>query len=177
MSSIRIRGARAILAAVCAVACGKTGSDGGAAFQPLAIGASVPAYAAATLTGDTVRVGGSEEPTVLNVWATWCVACQEEMAALDSLSREFKSRGVRVIGVSVDEGGTERVRRFASTNHLGFTIAHDPAASIEQSYQVVGVPTTFVIGRDGKLLWKRTGNIVDVMGDVRSAVERSLSSP
>lgn len=177
MSSIRIRGARAILAAVCAVACGKTGSDGGAAFQPLAIGASVPAYAAATLTGDTVHVGGSEEPTVLNVWATWCVACQEEMAALDSLSREFKSRGVRVIGVSVDEGGTERVRRFASTNHLGFTIAHDPAASIEQSYQVVGVPTTFVIGRDGKLLWKRTGNIVDVMGDVRSAVERSLSSP
>jgi len=172
-----MRGARAILAAACVVACGRTGSEGGAAFQPLAIGAAVPAYAAATLTGDTVRVGGNEEPTVLNVWATWCVACQEEMAALDSLSREFKSRGVRVIGVSVDEGQTERVRRFASTNHLGFTIAHDPAASVEQSYQVVGVPTTFVIGRDGKLLWKRTGNIVDVMGDVRSAVERSLSNP
>ena len=98
-----MRGARAILAAACVVACGRTGSEGGAAFQPLAIGAAVPAYAAATLTGDTVRVGGNEEPTVLNVWATWCVACQEEMAALDSLSREFKSRGVRVIGVSVDE--------------------------------------------------------------------------
>ena len=175
MTVARVRIVRAMLVAGCVVACGKSGSEGGAAFQPLAIGASVPAYAAATLTGDTVRVGGAEEPTVLNVWATWCVACQEEMAALDSLSREFKSRGVRVIGVSVDEGETERVRRFASTNHLGFTIAHDPAASIEQSYQVVGVPTTFVIGRDGKLLWKRTGNIVDVMGDVRGAVERSIA--
>lgn len=157
--------------------CAKAGNDGGAAFQPLSIGASVPAYAAATLGGDTVRVGGSEEPTILNVWATWCVACQEEMAALDSLSREFKSRGVRVIGVSVDEGETERVRRFATTNHLGFTIAHDPAASIERSYQVVGVPTTFVVGRDGKLLWKRTGNVVDVLGDVRGAVEKALGTP
>jgi len=166
------RAVRAFVAAILVAACGKSGSEG-AAFQPLSIGASVPSYAAATLAGDTVRVGGNEEPTVLNVWATWCVACQEEMAALDSLSREFKSRGVRVIGVSVDEGETERVRRFAATNHLGFTIAHDPAASIEQSYQVVGVPTTFVIGRDGKLVWKRTGNIVDVMGDVRSAVERA----
>lgn len=166
--------ALAFLAVASALACGKTGSEGGAAFQPLSIGASVPAYAAATLTGDTVKVGGAEEPTVLNVWATWCVACQEEMAALDSLSREFKSRGVRVIGVSVDEGQTERVRRFAATNHLGFTIAHDPGASIEQLYQLVGVPTTFVIGKNGKLLWKRTGNIVDVMGDVRGAVERAI---
>lgn len=165
----------AVLAAAFALGCGKPGSEG-VAFQPLAIGAPVPAYAVATLSGDTVRVGGNEEPTVLNVWATWCVACQEEMAALDSLSREFKSRGIRVIGVSVDEGDTERVRRFAATNHLGFTIAHDPAAAIEQSYQLVGVPTTFVIGRDGKLLWKRTGNIVNVMGDVRGAMERALGT-
>jgi len=39
---------------------------------------------------------------------------------------------------------------------------------------VVGVPTTFVIGGDGKLLWKRTGNIVEVLGNVRGAVERAL---
>ncbi len=163
----------ALGAALFVAGCAKTSNDG-AAFQPLSVGTSVPTYAAATITGDTVHVGGKEEPTILNVWATWCVACQEEMAALDSLSREFKSRGVRVIGVSVDEGETERVRRFAATNHLGFTIAHDPAASIEQSYQLVGVPTTFVIGRDGKLLWKRTGNIVDVLSDVRGAVETAL---
>lgn len=155
------------------VACAKSGNEG-AAFQPLSIGAAAPAYAAATLAGDTVRVGGKEEPTILNVWATWCAACQEEMAALDSLAREFKSRGVRVIGVSVDEGEPERVRRFAASNHLGFTIAHDPSAGIEQSYQLVGVPTTFVIGRDGKLLWKRTGNIVGVLGEVRAAVEKSV---
>src|SRR4051812_24297157 len=92
-----------LVSALLSAACGKTGSDG-AAFQPLAIGGTVPQYAAATLVGDTVHIGGTEQPTVLNVWATWCVACQEEMAALDSLSREFQSRGVRVIGVSVDEG-------------------------------------------------------------------------
>ena len=66
--------ARALVVAMWVTACGKTGASD-APFQPLSVGASVPAYAAVSLAGDTVRVGGSEATTILNVWATWCVAC------------------------------------------------------------------------------------------------------
>jgi peroxiredoxin len=98
------------------------------------------------------------------------------MAALDSLNREFGPRGARVIGVSVDEGSTDRVRRFAETNHLRFAVAHDPVGDIQQSYQIVGVPTTFVIANDGRLLWRHTGNIEgrEIFTEVRAAVEKAL---
>jgi peroxiredoxin len=147
-----------------------------AAFRPLDVGAPVPAYTVRALNGDPVHVGGTEPPTVVNVWATWCTSCQEEMATLDSLRREFAARGVRVIAVSVDNGSNERVQRFADSNHLGMIVAHDPQARINRSYQVVGVPTTFVIGRDGELVWRHTGNVTDVVDEARSAIDKAIGA-
>ena len=153
----------------------KPANDSAAAFKPLDVGANVPQYAALTLAGDSVHVGGNEAPTVLNVWATWCTSCQEEMAALDSLRTQYQAKGLRVVAVSVDNGNIEKVRRFAESNHLGMTVAHDPMSSINQTFEVVGVPTTFIVSRDGKLLWRHTGNVTDVMADARAAVEKALA--
>jgi cytochrome c biogenesis protein CcmG, thiol:disulfide interchange protein DsbE len=156
-------------------ACGKSGAGDAAAFKPLDVGSSVPSYAAPTLAGDTVRIGGAESPTVLNVWATWCVSCQEEMEALDSLKREYSAKGLRVVAVSVDNGDISRVRKFAETNKLEMIVAHDPASGINQSFEVVGVPTTFIIGRDGKLLWRHTGNITEVMNEARASIAKAVA--
>jgi peroxiredoxin len=174
--SLGRRLAAASLLALFIQACEKEQRSDGAAFHPLDIGAVVPAYAVRSLSGDTIRMGGAGPPMVLNVWATWCTSCREEMSALDSLNREFGPRGARVVGVSVDEGSTDRVRRFAETNHLHFTLAHDSVGAIQQSYQIVGVPTTFVIGNDGRLLWRHTGNIEgrETFPEVRAAIEKAL---
>jgi thiol-disulfide isomerase/thioredoxin len=169
-----LRSTRVLLIALL-VACGGTKRDDGAAFKPLDIGAAVPPYAALTLAGDTVRVGGSAPPTVLNVWATWCTSCREEMEALDSLKREYEAKGVRVIAVSVDNGDISKVRRFAESNKLEMIVAHDPVSGINQSYEVMGVPTTFIIGRDGKLLWRHTGNITEVMAEARRTIAAAVS--
>lgn len=162
------------VAVLFASACASRNGDAGA-FHPLDVGGAVPAYAAPTLSGDTVRVGGVEPPTVLNVWATWCTSCQEEMDALDSLEHDYAPRGVRVVAVSIDNGSVERVRRFAESSKLQMIVAHDPANSISQSYAVMGVPTTFIIGSDGKLLWRHTGNITSVLADARGALTKALA--
>lgn len=173
----RAGSATAVLAVVACLACGGHRSDGEvAAFRPLDVGAPVPAYTTESLTGDTIRVGGREPATVLNVWATWCTSCAEEMAALDSLQHEFGRDRLRVIGVSVDNGDVERVRRFAEANHLDFIVAHDPAGDIQRTYALVGVPTTFVIAPDGTLLWRHTGNIGDTFDDARAAVRKALTA-
>ena len=163
------------LVALAAACSKKPAGESAAAFKPLDVGATVPLYAARTLTGDTVHIGGSEPATVLNVWATWCTSCQEEMAALDSLRTEYQAKGLRVVAVSVDNGAIEKVRRFAESNHLGMTVAHDPLSTINQTYEVVGVPTTFIVGRDGKLLWRHTGNVTEVMADARATIEKALA--
>jgi peroxiredoxin len=161
--------------AACTPSSGDSTGDTAGTFRPLTVGTAVPAYAAPTLTGDSVHIGGNGPATVLNVWATWCTSCQEEMEALDSLKREFGPRGVRVVAVSVDQGDVEKVRRYAESNHLTMTVAHDPASTINRAFAVVGVPTTFVIGPTGNLVWRHTGNITEVLGEARAAIDTAIA--
>ena len=115
-----------MLAAACSTPPGATRP-----FRPLVVGDRAPAYAARTLAGDSVRVGAGT-PVLLNVWATWCTSCREEMADLAALDREYAPRGVRVLAVSVDAGDGTRVRRFAEAEQLPFAVAHDPAGVVQK---------------------------------------------
>jgi len=136
-------------------------------FTPLDLGSPAPAYSAVTLDGDTVALSDfAGEVVVLNVWATWCRPCVTEMPALQRLHEQYADRGVRVVAVSVDAppgiigafgapGGD--VRKFTGELGLTFTILHDPAARIQRTYQVSGLPTTFVIDRTGVIRRKEMG--------------------
>jgi peroxiredoxin len=146
-----------------------------AAFHPLEVGDTVPSYASATLTGDTVRIAPGQPLTLVNIWATWCESCREEMADLQRLQQEFGPKGLRVIGVSVDNGDGTRVRRFAEGERLSFTIAHDPEGRIQRMYRAVGVPETYLVSRDGRLLWRQQGGLHGNPQAARASVERALA--
>jgi len=88
---------------------------------------------------------------VLNFWATWCLECRSEMAMLERLRREFSSRGLAIIGVNVREN-REAVGRYAKELGLTFPLVLDPERKITALYGVIGLPTTFVIGRDGRVI-------------------------
>ena len=124
-----------------------------ARFKPLAVGDAAPAYAATSLDGDSVSIGSLKGNVVLlNIWATWCVPCRREMPVLDSLSQVFADRGVRVIGVSVDDGGSdERVHEFVQEHGITFTIWRDPDARVSGVFNTRGVPETFLIDREGRI--------------------------
>jgi peroxiredoxin len=145
------------------------------AFRPLAPGDTVPPYAAPTLAGDTVRVAAGGPLTLVNVWATWCASCREEMADLEAVHRDYATRGVRVVAVSVDDGDPARVRRFVERAKLTMPIALDPAGAIQQAYSVVGVPETFLVGRDGRLVWRQAGGLHGAPAAARTAIDRALA--
>ena len=87
---------------------------------------------------------------LLNVWATWCDPCREEMPSIERLYRDLGPGGLRVVAVSVDDGGAESsIREFVKEYGLTFEILHDPTGRIMQTYQMVGVPGTFLIDREG----------------------------
>ena len=145
-------------------------------FSPLSDGDAAPAYAATTLEGDSVSLASLRgNVVVLNVWATWCLPCKREMPLLDSLSREFSDRGVRVIGVSVDgEGSAEMITSFVERSGIGFTILHDAAGQIQSTYKMRGVPETFLIDEKGVLRRHWIGG-VDASGvNIRDAVREIL---
>lgn len=138
------------------------------AYKRLVVGDTAPLYAAATLAGDSVHLGSANEPvTVMNVWATWCTSCREEMQDLEGLQKEYRSRGVRVLGISVDEADGVRVRKFVEREKLTFDIVHDQEGRVQGLYQVSGIPNTFIIARDGRILWKSIGNLHGVVDSLR----------
>ncbi len=158
--------------------CSKGSADSsqprGEAFRPLVVGDSAPAYVAVTLRGDTVRVGAGT-PVLLNVWATWCESCREEMSDLAALEKKYAPEHVKVVAVSVDNGDGTRVKRFAESEKLPFAVAHDPAGEVQRKFQAVGVPETYLISGDGRMLWVRRGGLAGAGPEVEAGLDSAVT--
>lgn len=86
---------------------------------------------------------------VVNFWATWCLECRQEMPALERLYRELAAQGFVIVGVNVREK-KDTAQRYAKELGLTFPLVLDPDGKINALYGVVGLPATFLIGRDGR---------------------------
>lgn len=86
---------------------------------------------------------------LVNFWASWCLECRPEMPVLEQLHRELASRGLAIIGINARES-KEAVSRYAKELGLTFRLMLDPDGKISVLYGVIGLPTTFVVGRDGR---------------------------
>ena len=128
-------------------------------FAPLDTGAVAPAFAYPTLEGDTLALADLRGSVVmLNVWATWCTPCVREMPAMQRMYAELQDEGLRIVAVSVDAPGTRRdVRSFVDELGLTFDILLDPSGGIEHAYGVTGLPTTYLIDREGHIRHKVIG--------------------
>jgi uncharacterized protein (DUF1684 family)/peroxiredoxin len=139
------------------------------------IGRTLSEYRATTLSGTSVQLGGRSGPlTLVNVWATWCISCREEMQDLAAIYHEYSPRGLRVVAVSVDAGSETLVRRFVRRESLPFPVVHDQAGTIQRQYHVVGVPTSYLVDADGRLLWQQVGGIHGNLPKVRVELEKAL---
>lgn len=88
---------------------------------------------------------------LLNLWATWCPPCREEMPALERFYREYRAQGVVVLGV--DQGEDPQVAaRYARAHGVTYPILVDEDQQYGRAYAAVGLPTTIVVGRDGRIV-------------------------
>jgi peroxiredoxin len=92
----------------------------------------------------------------LNFWATWCIPCREEMPGLEQLHQKYQSDGLAVLAIDLKESA-EQVKTFFQKHGLSFPSLLDQQGSVFRDYLVVGMPTTYLIGRDGQLLARGIG--------------------
>ncbi len=98
---------------------------------------------------------------LLNVWATWCVPCREEMPALDRLQARLGSSDFQVLPLSIDRGGLTPVREFYEELDLrALSIYVDPTGRATQDLAVFGIPSTLLIGPSGRELGRLVGPAV-----------------
>lgn len=153
------------------------GCDAAARGGPPRIGQPAPEFAAVALQGGSpVSLRSLRgRPVLLNVWATWCHPCREEMPDLERLHRERGAAGLQVVGVSIDERGQEQaISEFL--RHFGVTYAIwlDPEDRVSPTFALIGVPGTFLFDREGILRWSRMGPIQADDPGLRQAIDEVL---
>jgi cytochrome c biogenesis protein CcmG, thiol:disulfide interchange protein DsbE len=136
-------------------------------FMPVEVGTRAPDFVATDLDGQRVSLGAlTGEVVLLNIWATWCAPCREEMPSMQRLHDRFSDRGFRVVAVSIDSESGARfpggptggdVRGFVEEYGLTFDVWRDPAGEIQRIYRTTGVPESFVVDRDGSIVKKVIG--------------------
>lgn len=94
---------------------------------------------------------------LLNFWATWCVPCRQEMPAMEQLYEAYRDRGLVVVAVNFRES-TREVRSFIEELRLTFPMALDGDGVLSRRLAVRGLPVTYLLDREGRILWKAIGS-------------------
>ena len=92
----------------------------------------------------------------LNFWATWCIPCREEMPALERLHQTYQSQDLAIVSIDLKESA-DQVKAFFQKHSLSFPALLDQDGTVFRDYLVAGMPTTYLIGRDGTLLARGVG--------------------
>jgi peroxiredoxin len=109
-----------------------------------------PDWSGRAADGKTVSLSALRGSVILlNFWATWCQECRPEMPLFERMHGEFAAQGLNVIGINAREG-TVAIRGYAKELGLTFPLVLDSDGKISTTYGVIGLPTTFIIGRDGR---------------------------
>lgn len=109
--------------------------------------------------GQKVALNSLKGQVVLvNLWATWCVPCVTEMPDLDRLSREMTGKPFRVLALSQDRGGAKVVEEFFEKNGIDhLDVLLDPRGATSRLLGARGLPTSFILDGDGKVVGKVEG--------------------
>jgi thiol-disulfide isomerase/thioredoxin len=102
------------------------------------------------LSGRAFALASLQNQVVLvDFWASWCGPCRKSFPALDRLNRTYGPKGLKVVGVSLDED-PQAMARFLEAVPVSFQIARDPARRLAEQYRIVAMPTTLLLDRDGR---------------------------
>jgi peroxiredoxin len=160
---------------------GRTGSlssEQSRSEETVAAGSRAANFKLEALDGHTVSLDQLRGKVIfLNVWATWCGPCREEMPSMQTLYDDFKNnKDFVMLAVSQDTKGRSVVAPYVEKNGFHFTILLDPENKVSETYDMSGVPETFIIDRKGQIVAHHMGAFDWSRPDVRDALQQLLDS-
>jgi cytochrome c biogenesis protein CcmG/thiol:disulfide interchange protein DsbE len=138
--------------------------------------ADIAAYHAVSLDGSEVSLRDLRGQVVLlNVWTLWCLPCRSEVPTLEALHRAYQPAGLTLVGVNVDpRGDIPTIRSFIRTMGLTYRIWLDPDDGVSAHFPMPSLPATWLIGRDGRILWSRLGMVHPDDPELGAALRNAL---
>ena len=147
----------------------------------VAVGSAVPDFSAPALGGETFRLSaetGSGRVVLLNFWGLRCGACIEEIPHLNALAGKHRGK-VSVVGVNVDGAGANALREQMEKIGLSiaYTVLPDPEMRVVDMFQLAGAPLNAIVGKDGRLKYRREGFEAGDEKALEQAVVDALGTP
>ena len=119
---------------------------------PAIRGKPAPDFELPDLEGAKLRSSDLKDKVLLvNFWATWCAPCEIEIPWFIDFDNNYRSQGLEIIGVSLDEEGPEKVKKYITEKKVTYKIVMGDEKTAEAFGGVIGLPTTFLVDRSGKL--------------------------
>ena len=143
---------------------------------PVAAGEKAAAFKLTDLQGDSVSMADLRGKVVfLNIWATWCAPCREEMPSMEKLyERLHGDKDFVMLAVSQDTSSRDEVVAYVKKHGYHFDVLLDPKNAVAEAYNVSGVPETFIIDREGRIVAHHSGAFDWSQPAIRDALEELL---
>jgi peroxiredoxin len=140
------------------------------------VGELVPDFVLPRLDGTVQKLSNYRgSPVLINLWATWCPPCIEEMPVLDRIVEDYGERGIVVLGLAGDDD-PETVRTFLEKNPVDFEVLLDVGGDVGTRYGITGYPETFLVDREGRLREKIIGPLPAEAGRPAREVSATLEA-
>jgi len=153
----------------------KKGTAAGPGLKGDGIGAIAPDFTLATLDGKKVKLSDYRGKAVLlNFWATWCGPCKVEIPWFMDLEKQYGPQGLVVVGVAMDDDGKAPVTKFAQEMKIDYTVLLGNDDVADQYGGVEGLPTTFYLDRNGKIVKKVAGLVSH--SEIEDGIKEALGS-
>ena len=138
------------------------------------VGKQAPDFELETLDGKKVKLSDYKGKAVLlNFWATWCGPCKIEMPWFVQFEKDYRDQGFEIVGVAMDDSKKEAIADFAKEMGVNYTILRGKESVGELYGGVMGLPTSFYIGRDGKIVGEHQG--LNSRSDIEDKIKAALA--
>ncbi len=122
----------------------------------LALGAPAPGFELAGTAGPVKLEKYRGKLVYIDFWASWCGPCRQSFPWMNEMQAKYGAQGLQVVGINLD-ANSEDGRKFLAATPASFVVAFDPASATPASYGIKGMPSSVLVGADGKVLYEHTG--------------------
>jgi len=140
-------------------------------------GVAVPEFSLPSLEGEKITMSEQRGKVLLiNLWATWCPACIEEMPSMERLYQDLKKRDVPfdMLAMNIDSSNVKELKEFARKMNITFPILYDRSKNVPYLFKSLGIPETYIVDKKGVIRKKIIGGYDWDRPDTRQLIDKLL---